>query len=74
MRNSDFIKVQHNATGKVADVPYTYLDIYPKTYTVISDSKANEIALEVEENKTVIALDDEVATPEKAKPSTKKEG
>ena len=74
MRNSDFIKVQHNATGKVADVPYTYLDIYPEMFTVISDSKANEIALEAEENKTVIALDDEDAPTKKAKPSTKKEG
>lgn len=74
MRSTDFIKVQHNATGKVADVPYTYLDIYPKMFTVISDSKANEIALEVEENKTVIALDEEDAPIKKAKPSPKKEG
>ena len=71
MRSEELFKARHKVTGIVSKVPATYLDIYPDVYEVMDVDSLAKLNQEVEEEKTIFALD---AAEKPAHRADKKEG
>lgn len=67
-----FIRAKHTKTGIVADIPQSYLKLFPDMYAEISENDYRKLELEREEEKTIYALDEPAKKPVRA--ATKKEG
>lgn len=76
MPTNGFIRAKHAVTGIVSDVPPTYFKLYPGVFVEMTSADLDQHRLELEEEKTIYALDEPVKStpPVKAKHLSKKEG